>query len=274
MPSLPHSEIIHTLAALTIVSAASLAGSASFALGKRLDAALPYLVSAATGALLATAVTHLLPEAIQQFGYGSKFCVLLLFGFLVSFLLERLVWVLFQKTRNGVTAAAERDGSKIIHHAHEHCRPHGIPLSTNILLSGAIHSLVDGMAIAAAFGVGHSAGVATTIAVLLHEVPHHIADVGVLMYTGLTKSRAIVMNLFATTGCAMGGVVVLAVGTGAGNVSQVLLPITAANFLYVAIGILMPELQKERDGRRSMAQVVCLLATLLFIFELGRFARD
>jgi zinc and cadmium transporter len=273
MPSLSHSEIFHTLIALAIVSVASLAGSATFALGKRLTAALPYLVSAATGALLATAVTHLLPEAIQRFGYGGKFCVLLLIGFLFSFLLERLVWLLFQKTRNGVVTR-EPKSAKVVHHGHEHTRPSGIPLSTNILLSGAVHSLVDGMAIAAAFGVGHNTGVATTIAVLLHEVPHHIADVGVLIYTGMTKTRAIVMNLFATTGCAMGGVLVLAFGSGAGHVSELLLPITAANFLYVAIGILMPELQREQNGWRSVWQVVCLLATILFIFELGRFAHE
>ncbi|HEY1945445.1 MAG TPA: ZIP family metal transporter [Bryobacteraceae bacterium] len=271
MPSLSHSEILHTLVALAIVCAASLAGSATFALGKRLNAALPYLVSAATGALLATAVTHLLPEAIQRLGYGSQFCILLLIGFLVSFLLERLVWLLFQKTRNGVAGNAP-EVINIIHHGHHHSRHGGIPLSTNILLSGAIHSLVDGMAIAAAFRVGHNTGVATTIAVLLHEVPHHIADVGVLIYTGLTKTRAILLNLLATTGCALGGIVVLAFG--AGRVSEGLLPVTAANFLYVAIGILMPELQREQNGRRSIWQVVCLLVTIVFIFELGRFAHE
>jgi zinc and cadmium transporter len=273
MPSLPHSEILHTLIALATVSAASLVGSATFALGKRLNAALPYFVSAATGALLTTAVTHLLPEAIQRFGYGSKFCVLLLLGFLFSFLLERIVWILFQKTRNGL-AVRESDSAHAVHHGHEHSHPAGIPLTTNILLSGAVHSLVDGMAIAAAFGVGHSAGVATTIAVLLHEVPHHIADVGVLVYTGMTKMRAVLLNLCATTGCAIGGIVVLAFGTGASHMSEFLLPITAANFLYVATGILMPEMQKERNGKRSVWQVACLLATIVFIFELGRFAHE
>jgi zinc and cadmium transporter len=273
MPSLPHSETLHTLIALAIVTAASLAGSATFALGKRLNPALPYLVSAATGALLATAVTHLLPEAIQRFGYGSKFCVLLLTGFLFSFLLERAVWLLFQKTRNGMLTH-EPASPQEEYHLHEHGRPTGIPLTTNILLSGAVHSLVDGMAIAAAFGVGHSAGVATTIAVLLHEAPHHIADVGVLIYSGMTKTRAIVTNLIATSGCALGGIIVLALGAGVGHVSEVLLPITAANFLYVAIGVLMPELQKEQNGQRSMWQVACLLVTIVFIFELGRFAHE
>lgn len=257
---------------MAIVTTASLAGSATFALGNRLNAALPYLVSAATGALLATAVTHLLPEAIQLFGYGDEFCLLLLIGFLFSFLLERVVWLLFQRTRNGVPG--DRSEASRVHHGHEHSGPVGIPLAANILLSGAAHSLVDGMAIAAAFGVGHSTGVATTIAVLLHEVPHHIADVGVLVYTGMTKTRAIALNLFATSGCAMGGILVLALGTGVGHLSEVLLPITAANFLYVAVGILMPELQKEQNGWRSVWQVVCLLATIVFIFGLGRFAHE
>jgi zinc transporter ZupT len=99
MDSAHNSEILHTLIALCIVSGASVIGSHSFALGRRLRAALPYFLGAAAGALLGTAVTPMLPEAIQRVGVGNRLSILLLAGFLISFFLERLLWILFRAAR-------------------------------------------------------------------------------------------------------------------------------------------------------------------------------
>jgi zinc and cadmium transporter len=259
-----HSEILHTLIALCIVSGASVIGSISFALGRRLQAALPYLVGAAAGALLATAVTHMLPEAMERVGAGNRLSLLLIIGFLISFFLERLLWILFRKGgSNGHVGHVHLD-SESFHHDHERDRHSKMGLVGNILFGGAVHSFMDGIAIATSFLIGHNIGVATTIAVLLHEVPHHVADVGVLVYSGLTRSRAVGLNLLATFGCALGGVLVLVFG-GRVNLANNLLPIAAANFLYIAIGILLPELQREKSGRRSAMQVACLVLALLLI---------
>jgi zinc and cadmium transporter len=262
MDSAHHSEILHTVIALCIVSGASLIGSISFALGRRLQAALPYLLGAAAGALLGTAVTHMLPEAMQRVGAGNRLSALLIAGFLVSFFLERLLWILFRGrgTMEGPGHLHQLDG-EVFHHAHERDRHGQMGLIGNILFGGAVHSFMDGIAIATSFLVGHNIGVATTIAVLLHEVPHHIADVGVLVYSGLTRSHAVVLNSAATFGCAMGGVLVLVFGN-ADYLANNLLPIAAANFLYIATGILLPELQKERSGRRSAIQIACLVIAL------------
>jgi zinc and cadmium transporter len=262
MDNVPHSEILHTLIALCLVSGASVVGSISFALGRRLQAALPYLLGAAAGALLGTAVTHMLPEAMERVGIGNRLSMLLITGFLISFLLERLLWILFGKGNGHDHVGHLHLDSDPIHHERElHSR---IGLVGNILLGGAVHSFMDGIAIATSFLVGHNIGVATTIAVLLHEVPHHIADVGVLVYSGLTRLRAVALNLLATFGCALGGVLVLVFGDRV-NLANSLLPIAAANFLYIAIGILLPELQREQSGRRSVMQIVCLVLALLLI---------
>ena len=273
MEPVHHSEILHTLIALATVNLASVTGSISFALGRRLNAAIPYLVSAAAGALLGTALTHLLPEAIQRVGSGQKLGVLLVIGFLFSFLLERLLSTFFHAGHDHGTATLSLDEAQF-HHVHEYDRKSGKALAANILFGGGVHSFIDGIAVATGFAVGHNVGLATTIAVLIHEVPHHVADVGVLIYTGMTKRRAVLLNLIATMGSSTGGLLVLAFGLGFQSFTAILVPFTAANFLYIGLAVLMPELQKERSGWRSVAQAFCLLGTTALMFALAQLASD
>lgn len=145
-------------------------------------------------------------------------------------------------------------------------------MAANILFSGGVHSFIDGVAVAAAFAVGHTAGIATTIAVLIHEVPHHLADVGVLVYSGMTKRKAVLLNFLATMGCATGGLFVLVFGSRFRPFTAALLPITAANFLYIAIAILMPELEKEQERRRSSIQTLCLVGSAALMWWLSTIA--
>ena len=193
--------------------------------------------------------------------------------FLISFFLERLLWILFLKGNGADYSGHVHLEGEPFHHDHERRRQGNVGLSANILLGGAVHSFMDGIAIATTFVIGHNIGLATTIAVLLHEVPHHIADVGVLVYSGLTRRRAVILNTVATFGCAMGGVLVLVFGSAA-NLENSLLPIAAANFLYIAVGILLPELQREQSGRRSMIQIACLVFALVLIGAMSNFASE
>ena len=269
MDAVPHPETLHTLIALAVISFASVIGSASFALGRYLERALPYLVALAGGTLLGTAGTHLLPEAMDRLG-SRRTGLLFLTGLLGSFLLERFLSMLFQQADPCDHSAAPDVQPERFHHAHEHERISQKPLVTNILLSGAVHSFIDGVAITVAFTAGHQVGLATTIAVLLHEVPHHIADVGVLIYAGLQRSRAVLLNLLATTGCATGGVLILVSGLRSTSLAWWLLPLTAANFLYVGLAILMPELQREQGRRRSLWQAASLLVGATMMNALSR----
>ncbi len=147
-------------------------------------------------------------------------------------------------------------------------------MSANILLGGAAHSFIDGIAIATAFAVGHKIGLATTIAVLLHEIPHHVADIGVLIYSGLAKKRAVLLNLLATAGYATGGFIVLLLVSRTTSLVPLLLPITAANFIYIAVAILLPELQREQNSRRAAIQSVCLLAGVGLMCALSQYVRS
>jgi zinc and cadmium transporter len=103
----------------------------------------------------------------------------------------------------------------------------------------------------------------------MHEIPHHIADVGVLIYGGLTRQRAVLLNFVATLGCGAGGLLVLTAGAGTNSVIAALLPLAAANFIYIATAILLPELQREPSTKRSVLQMASLLGTCLVIHFLG-----
>ncbi|MDQ2898353.1 MAG: ZIP family metal transporter [Acidobacteriota bacterium] len=259
MPDPTVHRTFYTLASVVLVSGASLVGMLTLALGRRLRRALPYLVSLAAGALLGAAAAHLLPEAVERLGAGRRFSALLIAGFLGFFLLERTLSLVFGNRLESTGAHA--------HHGHSG----GPTLIANILLGGAIHSLIDGVAVASAYTASASAGLATTIAVLLHEVPHHIGDVGVLIYGGLPRRRAVLLNLLATASAVLGACIVLLAGSKSEALTSALLPITAASFFYIAVANLMPELQRERNVRRSIGQVAVLLAGAALLFASSAF---
>ena len=277
----PSSELLNTLGALALVSLASLVGSVNYAFGKRLQVALPFLLSAAAGALLGTALFELLPEAWEHTRSVRNTGFWLTVGLLLSFGADRLLGLMLarseaQDTRELAAAVRTAVGAPAAaQHHHQSSSGQGNnasrrALPSNVLIGGAVHSLVDGIGIAVAFTSSHRAGVATTLAVLLHEVPHHIADIGVLIYSGFSKRRAIGFNLLATSGCAAGGILVLLFGASARILTGVLLPMTGANFLYVAVGVLMPELGGEQQRRRAVLQYVILVGTALAIYGFSR----
>ncbi|MDQ6664028.1 MAG: ZIP family metal transporter [Acidobacteriota bacterium] len=253
MPDLTAQRTFYTLASVLLVTCASLVGMLTLALGKRMHRALPYLVSLAAGALLGAAAAHLLPEAVERLGAGRRFSALLLAGFFGFFLLERTLSLVF--------------GNRLESQGHSGRQRRA--LAANILLGGAIHSLIDGVAVASAYAAGAAAGLATTIAVLLHEVPHHIGDVGVLIYSGLPRRRAVLLNLIATASAVLGACIVLLAGSKSEALTSALLPVTAASFFYIAVANLMPELQRERNLRRSIGQIAVLLAGAALLFALS-----
>jgi zinc and cadmium transporter len=118
----------------------------------------------------------------------------------------------------------------------------------------AVHNLIDGMVIAASFQVDAATGIATTTAVVLHEVPQEIGDYGVLLFGGLERRRAVMVNLISATTAILGALVVLLVGAGAGGVARALIPVAAGGFLYIAAADLVPALREftERMPRHLL----------------------
>jgi zinc and cadmium transporter len=140
---------------------------------------------------------------------------------------------------------------------------------TNLLFGAAVHSLIDGMAIATAYTVGTRLGVITTIAVLFHEAPQHIGDVSILIHKGIPIARAVLLSLLAGAAAALGALLVLLVGTQSIGVTTILLPFATANVLYIASANLMPELQNERGLRQSLMQTFLFVAGCSVMFVSG-----
>jgi len=249
MPAAQTAQLIYTISSVMLVTVASLGGAVTFTLGKHSGQVLPYLVSLAAGALLGTATAHLIPEAVDHLGTGPALIGPFLAGFIVFFLFEKLLSVLYPS------------GACI-----EGTDRRRLPL--NVLSGGAIHSLIDGMAIATAYLTNTKVGLLTTAAVLLHEVPHHIGDMSVLLYYEVPRRKALLLNLFATGASILGAIAVLLVGSERGSVASSLIPFAAANFIYIATANLMPALQAERDPYRSVRQVACVVMGALVMLIL------
>jgi zinc and cadmium transporter len=251
---------IYTFASVALIAGASFTGILALAFDPiRLSRIIPLLVSLAAGALLGTAFGHLLPESVERLGAGRELWALLLGSFIIFFVLERVLG-LWCERHAGVHLHGAAHSLKAVPSDRNR------PMITNLLVGAGIHSFIDGLAIATGYTAGTKLGVITTVAVLCHEAPHHIGDVSILIHKGIPIIRAVYLSLIAAFPSALGALLVLLVGARLMSLTTVLLPFTAANFLYIASASLMPELQHERGLRQSFMQSGLFVAGSLLMF--------
>jgi zinc and cadmium transporter len=244
---------IFTLASVFLVSVISLVGILTLSLNdKILKKILIILVSFSAGALLGDAFIHLLPEIVESEGFTLSISLFILLGIFVFFSVEKLInW----------------------RHCHDiACETHSQSFTYMNLVGDGVHNFIDGMIIAGSFLVSAHLGVATTIAVILHEVPQEIGDFAVLVYGGFKKSKALMYNMLAAMVAVIGAIVMLALGNFTSYLPVFLVPFTAGGFIYIAGSDLIPELHKEVRPWFSLAQMIALvfgvgIMVLLIIFE-------
>src|SRR6185295_1455516 len=111
-----------------------------------------------------------------------------------------------------------------------------------VLVGDAVHNLLDGVAIAAGFLGGTGLGVATTLAVAAHELPHELAEYGLLLHAGMSRRRALTLNLCSGLLAVVGAVIGAGLGAPDPVVTSWLLSVTAGVFLYVGGARLLPQL--------------------------------
>lgn len=245
-----------TLAAAVAVQA--LAIGAAYGLRTRerqLRRQLPYLVSLAVGVLVATALLHLMPEAVGAL--GNRRGVWLAAGVTLYglFALERMfaAW----------TRGAEAPLPVPDEHAHgpacAHTPGHTRALRpVNLLVASSLHSFVDGAAIATAFLVNPRLGFLTAFAVALHEAPHRMGDLAVYLHLGLSPARAMRYVAMAGAPAVVGALLVLLLGVSSAGVFRWLLPVSAGSFLYIAAVNLLPEIQTDTNAPTAGLQLLCL----------------
>jgi zinc and cadmium transporter len=135
----------------------------------------------------------------------------------------------------------------------------------------AVHNFFDGVAIAAAFLVNVPLGVTTTIAIALHEIPQEIGDFALLLYSGFSRMRALAFNLLSALAAVAGGVLFYYFSGSVEHLEAYALAFTGGMFIYIAGVDIFPELHKERDARRSLLQLVCVLAGAALIWIIARY---
>lgn len=241
------------------------------AAGRRL---LPHFISYATGALLGAALLALLPEAIEDVGpEGARgLGAALLVGLGIFFVIEKLVlwWHTYsnghREDASGHThqhghAPDEGRQGHPVHDAHgHHGHDHSAHTASGVLviIGDSIHNALDGILIAAAFLTSFPLGLVTTFAVAAHEIPHRVGDFAILVHSGMSRGRALVMNMATGLTSVLGGIAAFFGLQRALGVLPYALAFAAAGFLYIAVAGLIPGLHRRADPRTSLAQVVLM----------------
>lgn len=230
---------LYSLVAVSLISLISMVGVFTLAISRKvLEKIILFLVAFAAGGLLGDVFIHLIPNLGQESGFSLFVSGLILAGFLVFFAFEKFLnW----------------------RHCHEvDCRKHQQNLGTMNLVADGLHNFIDGAMIAASFLVSPAVGIATSLAVILHEIPQEIGDFAVLIHSGFTRRKALFYNLLSALTAFLGAILVLFTQQ-TGKISQFLLPLTAGSFLYIAAADLIPQLHQERELKRSAFQFIGLL---------------
>lgn len=246
-------NFIYAIISVIIVSLISLIGVFTLPFNdKKLKNILIYFISFSAGALLGDVFIHLIPELINEYSYSLNISLYILSGIAAGFLVEKIIcW--------------------------RHChlpitRTHVHRLAYMNLFGDFIHNFIDGLSIGASYMVGIPVGIATTVAVVLHEIPQEIGDFGVLLHSGLTKTKAIYYNFLTATSAILGAVVVFAISNYVENLTAFLLSFAAGNFIYIAGADLIPELHKEEGAKKGFIQLAffilgILIMMLLLLYE-------
>jgi zinc and cadmium transporter len=254
--------LLYIILATTLVSAVAFIGIISLAFSKALlDRLLLCLVALAAGGLMGGAFFHLIPEALhglEELGKGhegaSLLFVFVVIGFCLFFLIEQFLHWHHHHHTNHDCKACDYKKKK--------------PLAYLILIGDGVHNFIDGIVIAASFVVSPFAGIVTTIAVALHEIPQEIGDFGVLVHSGFSRSKALLFNFLSALTAVFGGVVgYLFMGQLEGVIVYVL-PLAAGGFLYLAASDLIPEIKHGDKTVRMIANFGCFLFGIAIMYGL------
>jgi zinc and cadmium transporter len=223
---------------------------------------LPHLVSFATGALLGAALLVLLPHAIQEAGVETVHSIglTILFGILVFFLLEK--FVLWRHCHVEVCEGHDD------HHGHTLVQDHHRDAASAklVLIGDGFHNVLDGVLIAAAFMTDVHLGIVTALAVIVHEIPQEVGDLAILLHGGMSRGRALLLNLLTSLTSVLGGVIAFyALGTALKFLPYAL-ALAASSFLYIAVADLIPGLHRRVDPGSGAKQVALITAGVALIY--------
>lgn len=240
---------LYSLVSVTIVSLVSLIGISTISMKEEdLRRIILYFVSFSAGGLFGDAFIHLIPEAVKEVGFRLDISLYILFGIISLFMVEKLL----QWRHCHIPTSTEH--------------PH--PFAYMNLFGDGVHNFIDGVIIAGSYLVGFPLGVATTLAVIFHEIPQEIGDFGVLVYGGFKRSKALFFNFLSATTAILGAILSLSLGFYFKDFIVFLIPFAAGNFIYIAGSDLIPELHKETNLSKSLLQLLTFIFGMAILLSL------
>ena len=241
---------LYSLLSVLLVSIVSLIGLWTISIRiEKLKKILIYLVSFSAGALFGDAFLHLLPEIIENGEFTLNTSFFILGGIFLFFFIE-----------------------KIVHMQHYHMPRHKKATVQSFavmnLIGDGFHNFLDGLILGASYLISIPVGIATTIAIVLHEIPQEIGDFGVLVHGGFSKNKAMLFNLMSALFAVLGTFVSLILSGYLGKVQLVIVPIAIGGFIYIAGSNLIPELHKDFTFKKTVIEFATFLLGILVMAAL------
>jgi zinc and cadmium transporter len=229
------------LISVVAISMISLGGILVFwVAGKQLKKAFVYMVSFAAGGLFGDVFLHLIPEMVGETGFLTTSSIVIILGILSSFAVER-----FLQWRHCHIPTSD-----------EH--PHSFAYMN--LFGDAVHNLIDGLIVGGSYIASIPLGIATTIAVIFHEIPQELGDFCVLVYGGFNKRKALTFNFLTALTAVLGAIIAFVIGSAIEGFVPLLIPFAAGNFIYIAGSDLIPELRKDTpEPKKAALQMISLV---------------
>lgn len=240
---------IYAIIAVLLVSVVSFVGVFSLSIKEEiLKKYIGFFISLAIGALLGDAFIHIIPESFEGILGVNLSSILIIVGIILFFIIEKFIhWH---------------------HHGEDKDEEHIHPVGKLVLFTDGFHNMIDGVIIGASFLVSIPVGIATTIAVILHEIPQEIGDFAVLIHSGYTKKRALLWNFISALASFIGLIIVFIFGNTIENSVAMFIPIAAGGFIYIAVADLIPELHKTKNIKHSMVQISIIMLGVLSMIAL------
>jgi zinc and cadmium transporter len=240
---------LYAFISVIIVSLISLVGVFSLSLKEEiLKKYINFFISLAIGALLGDAFIHIIPEAFESNIGVNTASILIIGGILFFFIIEKFIhWH---------------------HHGEDKEDIHIHPVGKLVLFTDGFHNFIDGAIIGASFLISIPVGIATTIAVILHEIPQEIGDFAVLIHSGYKAKHALWLNFISALAAILGLIIFFIFGNIIPDIAIWIIPIAAGGFIYIAIADLIPELHKTINIKHSIIQLIIILIGVLSMVAL------
>lgn len=216
-----------------------------------------YLINFSIGALLGVVFLDLLPEVIEKSAEVENILVYSLIGILLFYLLEKtLLWY-------------HHHSEEMVFHKRHTAEEKAHPVGYLITFGDGLHNFIDGLVIAAGFLIDFKLGLATSIAVLFHELPQEIGEFAILLHSGFNKTKVIISSFAAQMTAILGFVLGFYYLSYFANLDVILAAVAVGSFIYIAATDLLPETHREKQLGKILIQVLFLISGILVIWLVG-----